>query len=668
MIKRGVLFVLLVVVLVGFVSAATFEGTFYKIIITNEIIDEEIIFQLEEGSRVYDLDTNNLGKNSYSLLNSYNSGDTIKIEGRKSGGKIIVDRISPTRVSRAAVVREANGASRTRGVKKIAVVNINTEHEFDFEPDNFEEFYKSNFDKRSNEIDGRGVDQIYYEDSYNNVKLCFEYYDLFIEGASTSAGVLLQEFRNARNTCTGVNEENMGLCDEYYDLYTGITGLNLDGATVGIAYIDVVGYPSVAYSVSQDLASKKLMPVLLAHELGHNFGMNHDPTGSSPRYIMYESLGISNLHTFSDISRLRADWIDNNKYRISDVCPIEFNIENLPDYYISVVGPEEILYNNEEIVVDMTIRGKLPPAERDCPNIPDARSGQGGSGGIPFAPCLDIGIPGVRILSPNDPKANGEVTWNVDRGSCENNEVCDYNAKVLFPKNLFDSFEREVISEVPSLTFYRDVLRRDIPPTEIVGCIDPESDKCAETLSIKVKRADPYIIRGDSNGDGIVDVSDAVKIMQYLFLGENLQCLGAGEINGDGVIDLSDSLYLLNWLFLGGPEPFKFNAQCEEKHSECQSNQCIEVFGFGVDDCSTEKDCIKGTCSDSDGGRVYNVKGTTTGRRSIFSDNVQDWEDFCATSFTGEIVLVEYYCNPINERVSAELVRCNCADGACVTG
>src|SRR5262245_234119 len=30
---------------------------------------------------------------------------------------------------------------------------------------------------------------------------------------------------------------------------------------------------------------------------------------------------------------------------------------------------------------------------------------------------------------------------------------------------------------------------------------------------------------------------------------------GNGDVNGDGSINLSDAVYLLNWLFLGGTEP-----------------------------------------------------------------------------------------------------------------
>jgi hypothetical protein len=71
----------------------------------------------------------------------------------------------------------------------------------------------------------------------------------------------------------------------------------------------------------------------------------------------------------------------------------------------------------------------------------------------------------------------------------------------------------------------------------------------------------------DENQDGKFDLSDAVSILNHLFLGSNptLPC-GDGKkehpankallnANGDANVDLSDAVYALTFLFLGGPEP-----------------------------------------------------------------------------------------------------------------
>ena len=60
--------------------------------------------------------------------------------------------------------------------------------------------------------------------------------------------------------------------------------------------------------------------------------------------------------------------------------------------------------------------------------------------------------------------------------------------------------------------------------------------------------------RGDSNGDGGVDLSDAIYILRSLFLGgEPLPCLKAADANDDSRVDVSDPVKILGVLFLGEP-------------------------------------------------------------------------------------------------------------------
>jgi len=62
-------------------------------------------------------------------------------------------------------------------------------------------------------------------------------------------------------------------------------------------------------------------------------------------------------------------------------------------------------------------------------------------------------------------------------------------------------------------------------------------------------------MRGDANGDSVIDVSDAVKILLYLFGGAEVPSIEALDANRDAKIDIADALYLLNYLFGGGPSP-----------------------------------------------------------------------------------------------------------------
>ena len=63
-------------------------------------------------------------------------------------------------------------------------------------------------------------------------------------------------------------------------------------------------------------------------------------------------------------------------------------------------------------------------------------------------------------------------------------------------------------------------------------------------------------LRGDSNADGTLDLSDGVSVLNHLFLGTAAPaCLDAADANDDGKIDLSDAVFDVGYLFLGAAAP-----------------------------------------------------------------------------------------------------------------
>jgi hypothetical protein len=66
----------------------------------------------------------------------------------------------------------------------------------------------------------------------------------------------------------------------------------------------------------------------------------------------------------------------------------------------------------------------------------------------------------------------------------------------------------------------------------------------------------PNFICGDCNGDGLVNSSDVVYLINYLFRGgPDPIPYESGNINCDPVINSADVVYLINYLFKGGPSP-----------------------------------------------------------------------------------------------------------------
>jgi hypothetical protein len=65
-----------------------------------------------------------------------------------------------------------------------------------------------------------------------------------------------------------------------------------------------------------------------------------------------------------------------------------------------------------------------------------------------------------------------------------------------------------------------------------------------------------WFMRGDANMDRVVDISDPVLSLEFLFLGTTVPpCDDALDANDDGELDIADPVYLLAYLVLGAPEP-----------------------------------------------------------------------------------------------------------------
>ena len=67
-----------------------------------------------------------------------------------------------------------------------------------------------------------------------------------------------------------------------------------------------------------------------------------------------------------------------------------------------------------------------------------------------------------------------------------------------------------------------------------------------------------FFLRGDSSGNGTVNITDAVVSLDYLFrTGSPPACFDAADADDDGELDITDPIFTLGFLFLGtvGPMP-----------------------------------------------------------------------------------------------------------------
>ena len=82
----------------------------------------------------------------------------------------------------------------------------------------------------------------------------------------------------------------------------------------------------------------------------------------------------------------------------------------------------------------------------------------------------------------------------------------------------------------------------------IIGNNDPNEPQIVVPVNIT--------IRGDANGDGVVELGDVVYLITYLFKsGPAPVPLLSGDANCSGAVELGDVVYLITYLYKGGPPP-----------------------------------------------------------------------------------------------------------------
>jgi hypothetical protein len=101
-----------------------------------------------------------------------------------------------------------------------------------------------------------------------------------------------------------------------------------------------------------------------------------------------------------------------------------------------------------------------------------------------------------------------------------------------------------VVSSLPLMTITVAINRS--PPSRVDADGNGVADEC-ETGGARFRR-------GDTNEDTRTDISDAVWILRFLFLGgEGIRCRKSGDANDDQVVDVSDAVTILGYLFAGAP-------------------------------------------------------------------------------------------------------------------
>ncbi len=133
---------------------------------------------------------------------------------------------------------------------------------------------------------------------------------------------------------------------------------------------------------------------------------------------------------------------------------------------------------------------------------------------------------------------------------------------------------------------------------EVAGALLDQDEEMAVGLSNLPGRPGPHVvvrswincagrvefIRGDADADGKTDISDAVRVLSFLFFDStSLPCPPSGDVDDNGVLEITDPVRLLTFLFADGePLPLPGPAACAEDptpdwSAACSYNSCGAV-------------------------------------------------------------------------------------------
>ena len=116
--------------------------------------------------------------------------------------------------------------------------------------------------------------------------------------------------------------------------------------------------------------------------------------------------------------------------------------------------------------------------------------------------------------------------------------------------------------------FGGQVVRMIFPAAEFLESYGDIFDLQSESYIISCQLEDGYFFThegtfrlrghasGDANGDGHINLADAIFIVSYAFRdGPSPETIWQGDANGDQLMNVGDAVYLINYIFRGGPPP-----------------------------------------------------------------------------------------------------------------
>ena len=241
----------------------------------------------------------------------------------------------------------------------------------------------------------------------------------------------------------------------------------------------------------------------------------------------------------------------------------DVNFEDYNPMSPALTAAGRLRFSGVEVCSDglLTIR-LLPCPEPDCPGSTDqnailnALSIERSGGGTPNNP------PNARIqVEPSTTVvlSDGEATVHLDGATSDDGDngtqELTYRWSQIDPPNEgfgANSFATptEVATEVTILQG-AGTYRFELEVDDGQGCANLATTEVDVTVIEGV-----LFVRGDVDSSGLIELTDGVVALSYLFSGgTEPACFDSADVDDSGTVELTDAVLIFGWLFLGGPAP-----------------------------------------------------------------------------------------------------------------
>ncbi len=175
--------------------------------------------------------------------------------------------------------------------------------------------------------------------------------------------------------------------------------------------------------------------------------------------------------------------------------------------------------------------------------------------------ALNTSLSSPSIVTVADAGAQIEAVTCIDRDATVELQWLIPDGGAVRGSVIYRDGERLASFPIPSVQSFID----ETPPAgDIVYEVAPLLDGGSEGCRVRcvVSRTGPVFLRGDANDDNDVNISDAIAVLDHLFVANvTIDCEDAGDFDDSGSVDISDPISILNFLFEPGekdpvPAPF----------------------------------------------------------------------------------------------------------------